>query len=69
MVYMVGGVASARLQHTPMVLAYAYLPWVLYCCHRFTGAPTRGNAVFLDGHGEYVTREYAHTLRNIHPLR
>jgi hypothetical protein len=47
LVYMVGGVASARLQHTPMVLAYACFPWVLYCCHRFTGAPTYGKAVVL----------------------
>ncbi len=54
MVYMVGGVASARLQHTPMVLAYAYLPWVLYCCHRFAGAPTYRNAVLLGVTGGFL---------------
>jgi hypothetical protein len=47
LVYMVGGVASARLQHMPMVLAYACFPWVLHCCHRFTEAPTYRMAVAL----------------------
>ena len=47
LVYMVGGAASARLQHTPFVLAYAYFPWMLYCCHRFIAFPAYVNAALL----------------------
>jgi hypothetical protein len=32
MVFVFGGAASARLQHTPIVLAYGFAPWVLLFC-------------------------------------
>jgi len=47
LVFMVGGAVAARLQHTTMILAYAYLPWVLLCCHRFAERPTFGFAAAL----------------------
>ena len=34
MVFIAGGAASARLQHTPIVLAYGFAPWVLLFCAR-----------------------------------
>jgi len=31
MVFMLGGSASARLQHTGMILSYSFFPWALLC--------------------------------------
>ncbi|MFN4282816.1 MAG: hypothetical protein ACK4NA_09275 [Alphaproteobacteria bacterium] len=34
LVFMFGGVASSRLQHSLMTVSYAYLPWALWLLHR-----------------------------------
>ncbi|HKU17924.1 MAG TPA: YfhO family protein [Candidatus Saccharimonadales bacterium] len=40
MVYMDGGVAASRLEHTPIILAYSYAPVVLVFLQRFLDLPT-----------------------------
>jgi hypothetical protein len=39
LVYLAGGVASSRLEHVPIVLAYAYAPLVLLAMQRFLDVP------------------------------
>lgn len=39
LVYMAGGVAASRLEHVPIVLAYAYAPVALLMIRRFIDAP------------------------------
>ncbi len=34
LVFMFGGVAASRLQHSLMMVSYAYLPWALWLLHR-----------------------------------
>jgi len=38
-VYLAGGVAASRLEHVPIVLAYAYAPLILLVLERFLDAP------------------------------
>lgn len=40
MVYMAGGVAASRLEHTPIILAYSYAPVALVFLRRFLDLPT-----------------------------
>lgn len=44
-VFMFGGYALARLQHTTMILSYAYFPWALVLLRRLLSAPRVGVAV------------------------
>lgn len=46
-VFILGGVASARLQHTPIVLAYSTMPWVLHGLDRMLDRPAPGRAMAL----------------------
>jgi hypothetical protein len=46
-VYMTGGAASARLQHTPIILAYGYLPWLMYTTRQFLRYPNRTKATSM----------------------
>jgi len=39
-VFMAGGVAASRLEHTPIILAYAYAPVVLLALRHFLTAPS-----------------------------
>lgn len=47
LVYIVGGAASARLQHTPIVLAYGFAPWALLFCARLVERPALADALGL----------------------
>lgn len=47
LVFVAGGAASARLQHTPIVLAYAFAPWVLLFRARLVERPAAVPAVGL----------------------
>ena len=47
MVFIAGGAASARLQHTPIVLAYGFAPWVLLFCARLVQHPAPGATLGL----------------------
>jgi hypothetical protein len=40
LVYMAGGVAASRLEHTPIVIAYSYAPVALLFLYDFLNAPT-----------------------------
>ncbi|MBD8897668.1 YfhO family protein [Rhodanobacter sp. DHG33] len=40
MVFMAGGVAASRLEHTPIVVAYAYVPVVMLSLQCFLASPT-----------------------------
>jgi hypothetical protein len=42
LVFMGGGVAASRLQHTPIVLAYGFLPILMLCLLRFAEQPRVG---------------------------
>ena len=46
-VYMFGGVAASRLQHTPMILGYAFLPYCYLFLTRVVAAPRLSNAAML----------------------
>lgn len=41
LVFMFGGVAASRLQHSLMTVSYAYLPWALWLLHRALHGETR----------------------------
>jgi hypothetical protein len=41
LVFMFGGVAASRLQHSLMTVSYAYLPWALWLLHRTIHGATR----------------------------
>lgn len=36
---MFGGVAASRMQHVPMIVSYAFLPWLLWALHRLAERP------------------------------
>ena len=42
LVFMFGGVAAGRLQHSLMIVSYAHLPWAIYLLHRSFFAGTTG---------------------------
>lgn len=46
-VFMAGGVAASRLEHTPCVIAYAYAPVALLALRRFMTSPSVGNSLLL----------------------
>ncbi|GAA0901825.1 hypothetical protein GCM10009552_05030 [Rothia nasimurium] len=46
-VFMAGGVAGSRLQHTPIVIAYAYVPVVLLALRHLLARPTPGRGLLL----------------------
>ncbi|HUB91780.1 MAG TPA: hypothetical protein VMA74_18820 [Dyella sp.] len=46
-VYMAGGVAASRLEHTPIVVAYGYAPVVLLFLRHFLARPKLRHAVLL----------------------
>jgi hypothetical protein len=41
LIFMFGGVAASRLQHSLMTVSYAYLPWALWLLHRALHSETR----------------------------
>lgn len=47
MVFMAGGVAASRLEHVPIVIAYAYAPVVMLALKRFIACPTPLRGCFL----------------------
>ena len=56
-VFMAGGVAASRLEHTPMMLAYAYAPVVLLAMRYFLAAPSwRRSLLFGIAAGALVTQ-------------
>lgn len=42
---MFGGVAASRMQHVPMIVSYAFLPWLLWSLHRLAERPVVGRAL------------------------
>lgn len=46
-VFMAGGVAASRLEHTPIVIAYAYVPVVLLTLRHFLSSPGWGRGVLM----------------------
>jgi hypothetical protein len=46
-VFMAGGVAASRLEHTPCVIAYAYVPVVLLCLRHLLDAPSLWRGLIL----------------------
>ena len=46
-VFMAGGVAASRLEHTPIVIAYAYVPVVLLALRHFLASPGWGRGVLM----------------------
>jgi hypothetical protein len=46
-VFMAGGVAASRLEHTPLVLAYGYAPVVLLALRHFFAGPRLARAALL----------------------
>ncbi|URX63540.1 YfhO family protein [Luteibacter anthropi] len=46
-VFMAGGVAGSRLQHTPIIIAYAYVPVVLLALRHLLARPTPGRGLLL----------------------
>lgn len=56
-VFMAGGVAAARLEHTPIVLAYAYVPLILLALERLMDRPGwRRGAVLGLAAGAFATQ-------------
>jgi hypothetical protein len=56
-VFMAGGVAASRLEHVPILLAYAYVPLVLLALRRFLQAPDwRRGLLFGVAAGAMVTQ-------------
>jgi hypothetical protein len=52
LVFMFGGVAASRLQHSLMTVSYAYLPWALWLLHRaLHGAGRRARLLAAVGFG------------------
>jgi hypothetical protein len=45
LVVMYGGVAASRLQHVPMMVSYAFLPWLGWALRRLAARPAPGNAL------------------------
>lgn len=47
LVFMYGGVAASRMQHTPMIVSYAFLPWLWWAMRRLAQEPSAGRAVVV----------------------
>ena len=47
--FMFGAVASSRLQHTPMIVTYAFIPWAWLSLKQLLERPTFGNALLCGG--------------------
>lgn len=42
---MFGGVAASRMQHVPMIVGYAFVPWLLWALHRLAERPAAGRSL------------------------
>ena len=41
---MFGGVAASRMQHVPMIVSYAFIPWLWWSLHRLAERPSAGRS-------------------------
>lgn len=41
---MFGGVAASRMQHVPMIVSYAFIPWLWWALHRLAERPAVGRS-------------------------